>query len=102
MSEWVKLCSQSQAPSSGSVGEYAAGGVDICLANTDGKLSAVDNWCPHRRGPLGQGWLEDGKIVCPWHAWAFALNTGDCPAEHSKVAVFPLKLEGDDLLVQLS
>ena len=102
MSEWVKLCSQSQAPAAGSVGEYAAAGVDVCLANSEGKLSAVDNWCPHRHGPLGQGWLEDGKVVCPWHAWGFDLATGDCPEERSRVTVFPLKHEGDDILIDIA
>lgn len=102
MSNWVTLCSQSQVPAAGSVGEYAAGGVDICLANVDGKLSAVDNWCPHRRGPLGQGWVEDGKVVCPWHAWAFHLTDGECPEEHSKVAVFPLMLEDGNVLIDLT
>ena len=102
MSQWVKLCGTSEVPSDGSAGQYTASGVDICLANDNGKLSAVDNWCPHRRGPLGEGWLEEGKIVCPWHAWAFDLTTGDCPEERSKVAVYPLKLEGDDVLVNIA
>lgn len=101
MGQWVRLCSVADAPQAGSVGQYQAQGVDVCLANVGGQLSALDNWCPHRRGPLGEGWIEGNTVVCPWHAWGFNLQTGECPEERSKVAVFPLKTEGADVLVKL-
>ena len=102
MPQWVKLCSAAQVPANGSVGEYGAAGVAVCLANTDGLLAAVDQTCPHRGGPMSEGWLEDGKIVCPWHAWAFDLKSGACPEEHSSIKVYPVKLEGEDLLIDLA
>lgn len=101
MAQWVKLCSVMEAPASGSVGEYGAAGVAVCVAHTDGHFAAVDQVCPHRGGPMSEGWLEDGKIVCPWHAWAFDLKTGECPEERSSIKVYPVKLEGEDLLVDV-
>ncbi len=101
MAQWVKLCSAAHMPASGSVGEYDAAGVAVCLANSNGQLAAVDNACPHRGGPLSEGWLEEGKVVCPWHAWAFDLTTGECPEERSKVKVYPLQLQGDDVLIDV-
>lgn len=101
MTQWIKVCSASEAPEPGKVGQYAAQGVDICLANIDGELSALDNLCPHRAGPLGEGWLEGKAVVCPWHAWAFDVRTGECPEEHSRVAVFSVKREGEDVLVNI-
>jgi nitrite reductase (NADH) small subunit len=78
-------------------------GVTVCLANVDGKLSALDNWCPHRRGPLGQGWVEGNAVVCPWHSWAFNVETGVAePPERAKVDVFSVKTEGGEVLVELS
>jgi nitrite reductase (NADH) small subunit len=69
----------------------------------EGTLSALDNWCPHRRGPLGQGWLEGKAVVCPWHSWTFSLETGIAePPEKAKVDVFPLKVDGDDVLVDIA
>ena len=53
MAQWVRLCGVSEAPSVGRVVEAEVDGVGICLANVNGELSALDNWCPHRRGPLG-------------------------------------------------
>lgn len=101
MGKWVRLCSAAEVPQPGQAGQMQAAGVDICIANKDGRLSALDNWCPHRGGPLGEGWIEGNTVVCPWHAWGFDLTTGECPEERASVDVFPLKREGDDILIEL-
>jgi nitrite reductase (NADH) small subunit len=100
VAKWVRLCGLSEAPAPGQVAEAEVDGVAICLANVNGELSAVDNVCPHRQGPLGQGWLEGEAVVCPWHSWTFNLKTGlsEYPV-HARVDVFPLRVEGEDVLV---
>jgi phenylpropionate dioxygenase-like ring-hydroxylating dioxygenase large terminal subunit len=40
-------------------------------------VHAVRDRCPHRTARLSQGWVEDGKIVCPYHGWAFD-GAGTC------------------------
>ncbi len=107
MGEWVRLCGAAEAPGTDEVREAEAVGRDgkrvpICLANVDGALSAIGNVCPHRQGPLGGGWIEEGKVLCPWHAWAFDVTTGvaDAP-ETGRVEVYPVKVEGGDVLVQI-
>jgi len=83
--------------------EAETNGVAVCLANVGGNLAAMDNWCPHRRGPLGQGWIEGRAVVCPWHAWAFDVETGlALPPERAKVDVFPVKIEDDAVWVDIS
>ncbi len=102
MPHWIKLCSAFEAPAEGKVIAAEAEGVSVCLARLNGRLSALDNWCPHRRGPLGEGWIEGDAVVCPWHSWAFNLQTGTAePPDRAQVEVFPLRLDGDDLLVDL-
>ena len=103
MAKWVKLCGLSEAPGPGSVSEIVMDGVAVCLANVGGELSALDNVCPHRQGPLGQGWLEGDCVVCPWHSWMFHVKTGvaEYPTnEH--VAVFPLEVTGEDILIEIA
>jgi nitrite reductase (NADH) small subunit len=103
MSQWVRLCSLSEAPAEGQVMEAEAAGVAVCLARVGGEFQAVDNWCPHRRGPLGQGWIKGNGVVCPWHSWTFDLRTGAAEfPEGERVAVFPLRVEGDALLVEVN
>ncbi|HEV2647229.1 MAG TPA: Rieske 2Fe-2S domain-containing protein [Acidobacteriaceae bacterium] len=100
MAQWVKICELSEAPQAGKAMEVDAAGVGICLANVDGKLSALDNWCPHRRGPLGQGWVEGESVVCPWHSWTFNVKTGEAEFPvHERVAVFPVRVEGEGVWV---
>ena len=102
MAEWVKLCGAAEAPRAGEVMEAEALGVAICLANVDGRLCALGNVCPHRQGPLGGGWIEGEAVLCPWHAWAFDVTTGEAAApEKGKVDVFPVRVEGEDALVEI-
>lgn len=102
MSEWVKVCGVQEAPKPGEVAEVQAGGRAVCLANVEGQLCALDNVCPHRQGPLGEGWLEGDAVVCPWHSWAFSTQTGQARApEKGKVSVFPIRIEGDAVLVEV-
>jgi nitrite reductase [NAD(P)H] small subunit len=41
-----------------------------------GRLFAAENRCPHRQGPLAEGVLGGGRIICPLHGHQFNLETG--------------------------
>src|SRR6266705_2966943 len=74
----------------------------VCIANVNGTISAMDNVCLHRGGPLGQGMIEGSKLVCPWHGWQWDPKTGEAAHNPSaKVAVYPLKIESGDVLVEI-
>ena len=102
MAQWVRLCGVAEAPAEGEVIEAEAQGVSLCLARVNGELSALDNWCPHRQGPLGQGWVEGNTVVCPWHAWSFDVRSGrsEFPG-NERVAVFPVRVVGEEVLVEM-
>ena len=102
MAKWVKLCSLAAVPGKGQVAEAEVEGRAFCLANVNGELSALDNVCPHRQGPLGQGWIEGDLVVCPWLSWAFNVATGlsEYPA-NERVKLFPLRVEGEDVVVDV-
>ena len=57
-----------------------AGGKAICLVRFEGRYYALDNICPHEEGSLGEGYLEDGYVVCPVHGWQFSPRDGSMPA----------------------
>jgi nitrite reductase/ring-hydroxylating ferredoxin subunit len=44
----------------------------------DGQVVVLDGACPHKGGPLAEGILRDGAVVCPWHWYVFDLATGGC------------------------
>ncbi|MDQ2727411.1 MAG: Rieske 2Fe-2S domain-containing protein [Actinomycetota bacterium] len=38
----------------------------------NGRAGAALDRCPHRDGPLSQGWTCEGRIVCPYHGWEYS------------------------------
>jgi nitrite reductase/ring-hydroxylating ferredoxin subunit/ketosteroid isomerase-like protein len=51
-------------------------GREILVLAHEGQFFAFDNICIHRERELSKGVILNGKIVCPGHQWAFALDTG--------------------------
>lgn len=94
-----------------SVGEVGEGqarvvevdGRSIAVFNVAGQFYAIDNVCPHRGGPLGEGDVEGKIVVCPWHAWRWDVTTGanaNNPAV--RVACYPVTVEGGSIFVALT
>lgn len=102
MSEYVKLTNTSELPAENEAKEFTLGERVICVANVNGTVTAMDNVCLHRGGPLGQGVIDRGKLVCPWHGWEWDPQTGQ--AVHNPAArlmVYPLKMENGDVMIKL-
>ena len=68
MAQFLKIGGRADLPEEGQAREFTVDGKVICVARVEGALSAMDNVCPHRGGPLGQGVVMDGKLICPWPA----------------------------------
>lgn len=98
---FIKLTSQAELPPINEVKEFPCGDKMLCVANINGDISVMDNTCLHRGGPLGEGTIEDGKVVCPWHGWAWDPKTGESQAGGGKIAVYPVKIEGGDVMVEI-
>lgn len=78
-------------------------GVDVALCNVEGRFYAVDNTCPHRGGPLGEGDLVGHLVQCPIHGWRFDVRDGTSPTDAgSRVSAFPVRVENDEILVDVS
>jgi nitrite reductase/ring-hydroxylating ferredoxin subunit len=50
----------------------------VAVFNHGGQFHALLGRCPHQNGSIGQGWIEDGEVVCPLHRWRFRLPSGRC------------------------
>ncbi len=102
MPDFIRLCTQSELPPPNTVREFTAKGRTLCVANLSGAISVLDNTCPHEGGPLAEGSIENGCVVCPWHAYAFNLTTGEASDDPSvKAEIIQSKLENGELLVKL-
>ena len=79
-----------------------ADGRQLAVFNVDGAFHAIDNTCPHRGGPLGEGDLEGTVVSCPWHAWRWDVTTGaNVNNPVLRVACVPLAVEDGALWVEL-
>lgn len=100
--QFTKVADVSELPPEGEAREFQIDGRQICVANVDGKYYALDNVCPHQGGPLGMGYLEGKKLVCPWHGWEFDATTGKLwHTDRPGVAVFELLVERGSAFVKL-
>ena len=72
----------------------------VAVFRYDGKVSAMSNACQHQNGPLGEGKVVDGLVVCPWHGFQYKPDCGASPAPFTeKVPTFRVKLDGHRVLV---
>ena len=46
------------------------------LVRQQQRVCALAHPCAHLGGPLSEGTLKDGSVVCPWHGSEFALDDG--------------------------
>lgn len=81
---------------------FRVGESNVALFRTrDGQVFATQATCPHRGGPLADGLLGGGKVLCPLHNFAFDLATGQ-PVENTctKLRTYPVRVTpaGDILL----
>lgn len=88
----------------GEVRIVQCGARSLAVSNVDGTLYAIDNRCTHDNGPLGEGRLRSGRILCPRHGAAFDVRTGrvlSLPAVKD-VAAYEVTVEGDDVYIDCS
>jgi nitrite reductase/ring-hydroxylating ferredoxin subunit len=99
---FVKVGSLAELPP-GSVMQAEVGEHAFAICNLGGELHALDGVCPHAGGPLGEGILDGERLICPWHAWEYDCRTGlNDYDENVKLTKFPVKAEGDDVLIDVS
>jgi nitrite reductase (NADH) small subunit len=61
----------------GTVRAVRLGEEEIAVANCNGGFYATQGACIHLQGPLGEGWLDDCVLTCPWHGWQYDVRTGE-------------------------
>lgn len=86
-----------------SVMEVEVRGNPYAICNVGGQLHALEGICPHAGGPLGQGTLIDKILQCPWHGYEFDPTSGEnLDDAMMKVTKVPIKVEGDDILIEVA
>ncbi|NLY81605.1 MAG: Rieske (2Fe-2S) protein [Clostridiales bacterium] len=82
----------------------------LLITNIQDTYYAIDNKCPHMGGSLFDGKMDGYNITCPKHGSVFDARTGKV-IKNGKITfinlkvkdtkAYPVKVEGDDILVGL-
>lgn len=77
-----------------------AGGERVAVFRYGNKVSAISNVCQHQNGPLGEGKMVGGCVVCPWHGYEYRPDTGAAPAPFTEaVPTFRVRIRGGRVLL---
>jgi nitrite reductase (NADH) large subunit len=105
---WVRLASVHEVPADGGIAaRYGDTQIALFRIASQGAWYATQNLCPHKREMvLARGIVGDHagtpKVACPLHKKTFDLSSGKClSGEELEIATFPVRIEGDDVLVEL-
>ena len=96
---WVDVCAVDDiAEKRGKV--VTVSGERLAVFRYDGKISAMSNACQHQNGPLGEGKIVDGLVVCPWHGFQYKPDCGASPEPFTeKVPTFRVAVSAGRVLV---
>lgn len=80
--------------------EYSIDGLCVLVCRTGDSLYATGGVCPHRGAQLSQGTIQDSVVVCPWHEWAFDVETG-CGITNpvSGLVTYPVTVRGGLIVI---
>jgi 3-phenylpropionate/trans-cinnamate dioxygenase ferredoxin subunit len=99
---FVRACSVTELED-GKPHAVTVGDVDLAIVRDGDDIYAIYDECSHAAIPLSEGDVEGCFIECWLHGSRFDLRTGEptsLPA-FEPVAVYPVQIEDDDLLVDL-
>ena len=78
-------------------------GTRLVLVRIGEQIHALGDVCTHQGGPLSEGKLSGARLACPWHGWMYDVRTGQClfPARGGAVSRYPVRVDGDDVWVDV-
>jgi len=77
-------------------------GIEILIANVEGKFYAVGDRCPHLNARVSEGTLNKTIVTCPRHLSTFDVTTGKViSGTRSSLPSYDVKVDGDDLLIEI-
>jgi nitrite reductase/ring-hydroxylating ferredoxin subunit len=78
-------------------------GKRICLALHNNTFFAIQDACSHHGESLSKGHINYlGEIVCPWHGYRFALQSGrPCDSSCPDLVTYPVKADAGGFYIGL-
>ncbi|OGG16660.1 hypothetical protein A3D78_07715 [Candidatus Gottesmanbacteria bacterium RIFCSPHIGHO2_02_FULL_39_14] len=102
MAQYQKIASISEI-TDGKMKEFKVNGKTIVIANVTGEFLAFDGICTHAQCALAGGFLDGYTLTCYCHGGQFDVKSGEVlsPPPVSPINIYPVKVESDDILVEI-
>jgi vanillate monooxygenase len=71
------------------LGRRICGKAIVFYRDGNGKVAALDDFCPHRGAPLSLGFVKDGKLVCGYHGLEMGCEGKTVAMPGQRVRGFP-------------
>ena len=76
------------------------GGEEIALFRRNDEVYAINNVCAHQHfSKLHEGRIAEYEVTCPMHGWAYDMRTGLNTTGQGKVASYPVRVVGNDVML---
>ena len=98
--EWVAVGAIAEVAKKRKVVLQSHGHEVLVLAH-EGAFYAFRNRCIHKDRELSKGVVLNGKLVCPGHQWAFALDSGYEAVKEQYQPTYPVRVSDDVVEVSL-
>lgn len=75
--DWTPVLPEAELPAGNKLKRVDIDGVGVVLCRDGEHVSAFAGRCPHLAAPMEDGWVDRGRVVCPWHGSQFDVQTGE-------------------------
>ena len=99
---WERACAASEV-ADGQAIRVEVDGLDVAIVRSGDDFYAIEDECSHAAVALSEGEVEGCEIECWMHGSRFDLRTGKPtgPPATEPVPIFPVRLDGADVLVDI-
>jgi nitrite reductase (NADH) small subunit len=102
MTKWIEVVELDHIPVLGSRLIKTRTKSIAVFRSTDNQVFAINDACPHKKGPLSQGIMHGTTVTCPLHNWKLNLASGEVLAPDQGCAnTYPVKIVEGKVYLQL-
>lgn len=77
IADWTPVLPEAELPADQKLKRVEVDGVGVVVCRDGETVSAFAGQCPHLAAPMEDGWVDRGRVVCPWHGSQFDARTGE-------------------------
>jgi len=99
---WIPIGDISDIPLRGARCVKTPQGKVAVFRTAENEVFAIEDHCPHKRGPLSQGIVHAKAVTCPLHSWVISLETGKAlGADQGEVRTIAVRNDDGALFIAL-